>query len=56
MSLSEAVEASLTRDWRSTSDIASEIPRSSRTIDPYSHKRLVYKHLHKFERWGIAEK
>ena len=56
MSFSEAVDASLMRDWRSTSEIASGIPLSSRAIDPYSHKRLVYKHLHKLERWGIAEK
>lgn len=54
MSITEAVEASLTSDWQSTVMIASRIPY--RFINSVSHQRLVYKHLQRLVHWGIAEK
>ena len=54
MSITEAVEASLTSDWEPTTEIASRIPY--RSIDSFSHQRLVYKHLQRLVQWGIAEK
>lgn len=54
MSITEAVEASLTSEWESTTDIASRIPY--RFINSVSHQHLVYKHLQRLVHWGIAEK
>lgn len=54
MSITEAVEASLTCDWEPTTKIASRIPY--RFINSVSHQRLVYKHLQRLVHWGIAEK
>ncbi len=53
--LGEAVDAALTREWRSLTEIADSIPRDGRK-DATSHREMVRKHLSRLERHGSAEK
>ncbi len=51
----ELVASALTAEWQTTAQIAGRIPASP-GIMPTSHLRATYKHLHRMERSGEAER
>jgi len=51
----EQVASALTSEWQTTAQIAGRIPASPGVM-PVSHLRATYKHLHRMERHGEAER
>lgn len=51
----EQVAGALTSEWQTTAQIADRIPASPGVM-PVSHLRATYKHLHRMERLGEAER
>lgn len=51
----EQVASALTSEWQTTAQIAGRIPMPP-GIMPTSHLRATYKHLHRMERLGEAER